>query len=41
MIIYTSPLLLDARREALCLGLAAEFMNGPQDVTLSWRRALK
>jgi len=40
MIIYTSPPLPDARREAFCRGLAAEFMNGLQDVTLSWRRAV-
>lgn len=35
----TSPL-LHARREAFCRGRAAEFMNGPQDVTLRWGRAL-
>lgn len=40
MIIYTSPPLLDARREPFCRGLAAEFMNGLQEVTLSWGRVL-
>lgn len=37
---YTSPPLRDARREAFCRGYATEFMNGLQDVTLSWGRVL-
>lgn len=40
MITYTSPPLLDARREPFCRGLAAEFMNGLQEVTLSWGMVL-